>query len=69
MMANTSFPVNNDFHNTSNLFDLVKDLDVRELDTEIPVENGEPKAHTNGATNGTTNGATDGAAPELAVKN
>ncbi|PWY71990.1 methylenetetrahydrofolate reductase 2 [Aspergillus eucalypticola CBS 122712] len=61
--------VNNDFHNTSNLFDLFKDLDVRELDTEIPVENGEPKAHTNGATNGTTNGATDGAAPELAVKN
>ncbi|GLA91315.1 hypothetical protein AtubIFM61612_005649 [Aspergillus tubingensis] len=61
--------VNNDFHNTSNLFDLFKDLDVRELDTEIPVENGEPKAHANGATNGTTNGATDGAAPELAVKN
>ncbi|GKZ24506.1 hypothetical protein AbraCBS73388_011330 [Aspergillus brasiliensis] len=61
--------VNNDFHNTSNLFDLFKDLDVRELDAEIPVENGEPKAHANGATNGTTNGATDGAAPELAVKN
>ncbi|PYI08197.1 methylenetetrahydrofolate reductase 2 [Aspergillus sclerotiicarbonarius CBS 121057] len=61
--------VNNDFHNTSNLFDLFKDLDVQDLDTEIPVENGEPKAHTNGAANGTTNGVPNGAAPETAVKN
>jgi methylenetetrahydrofolate reductase (NADPH) len=48
--------VNNDFHNTNDLFDLFKDLNVKDIDVEIAGEPSEPKVHLNGATNGTTNG-------------
>ncbi|OJK02461.1 hypothetical protein ASPACDRAFT_24908 [Aspergillus aculeatus ATCC 16872] len=64
--------VNNDFHNTSSLFDLFKDLTVKDLDTEIAVEDGETKVHQNGVANGVeaTNGTVaNGTTTELPVKN
>ncbi|PYH95994.1 methylenetetrahydrofolate reduct [Aspergillus ellipticus CBS 707.79] len=61
--------VNNDFHNSSNLFELFKDMEVKDFDTEIPAENGESKAHLNGSANGAANGVANGTTPEPAVQN
>ncbi|KKK21706.1 methylenetetrahydrofolate reductase 2 [Aspergillus rambellii] len=57
--------VNNDFHNTYNLFELFNGLNVKDLDVEVAGEIVEPKALQNGTTNGTTNGAT----PEPVAQN
>ncbi|KAL5361045.1 methylenetetrahydrofolate reductase-domain-containing protein [Aspergillus floccosus] len=54
--------VNNDFHNSFNLFELFDGLDVKDIDTEIAPE---PKPQENGTLNEITNGA----APEASVKN
>ncbi|KAL5047228.1 hypothetical protein BDW71DRAFT_46752 [Aspergillus fruticulosus] len=62
--------VNNDFHNTYDLFELFKDLNVEDLDVDIPGETSEEKAHHNGTANGATKGTTsNGTATEQPVKN
>lgn len=50
--------VNNDFHNTFNLFDLFDGLNVKDLDTEVSADNADSKVPP-----------ANGAAPETAVKN
>lgn len=57
-VANASVLVNNDFHNTFNLFDLFDGLNVKDLDTEVTADNAAPKPDP-----------VNEAAPELAVKN
>lgn len=52
------FLVNNDFHNTFNLFDLFDGLNVKDLDTEVSADNADSKVPP-----------ANGAAPETAVKN
>jgi methylenetetrahydrofolate reductase (NADPH) len=42
-------PVNNDFHNTYNLFELFKDLNVKDLDVELTADS---KPQENGSTDG-----------------
>ena len=49
--TNTSPPVNNDFHQKREIFDLFDGLSVKEYDDIVPAAN-EPAATTNGATNG-----------------
>ncbi|KAL4931255.1 methylenetetrahydrofolate reductase (NAD(P)H) MET13 [Aspergillus undulatus] len=48
--------VNNDFHNTYDLFELFKGLKVKDIDVEVAgdIPNPEVKAHQNGTTNGTS---------------
>jgi methylenetetrahydrofolate reductase (NADPH) len=50
--------VNNDFHNTYDLFELFNGLDVKDLDVEVVSETVETKPQPNGA-----------APEEVAVKN
>ncbi|KAL4797042.1 methylenetetrahydrofolate reductase-domain-containing protein [Aspergillus venezuelensis] len=51
--------VNNDFHNTYDLFNLFKDLEVKDIDVEVAGDApAEPKAQQNGTSNGATNGTT-----------
>ncbi|KAE8351047.1 methylenetetrahydrofolate reductase-domain-containing protein [Aspergillus coremiiformis] len=45
--------VNNDFHNTYNLFELFKDLDVRDLDVEVTAGNADSKPQENGSAEAT----------------
>lgn len=62
--------MNNDFHNTYDLFDLFEGLAVRDLDVEIPADGAAPKPETNGTSH--TNGHVpkqNGHASEIDIKN
>jgi methylenetetrahydrofolate reductase (NADPH) len=50
--------VNNDFHNTYDLFDLFNGLEVKDLDLEVGPDTAETKSQPNGA-----------APEEVAIKN
>lgn len=63
-------PVNNDFHNTFDLFELFKDLTVKDLDVEAPAHGAVPKREVNSTSgqNGEVDGP-NGKPTEAAAKN
>lgn len=62
--------MNNDFHNTYDLFELFKDLTVKDLDVEVPADSAAAKPELNGTSkqNGDAK-EPNGTSAEVASKN
>lgn len=61
--------VNNDFHNSNNLFDLFKDLTVKDLDVEVASDSVQAKPEANGTSHPNDDAETNGKPVDTAVKN